>query len=47
MDHEAPEWPRSDLGSFEIGAPDPKTPKVRFRFLAFYLPHMEYEESFG
>jgi hypothetical protein len=22
MGHEAPEWPRSDLGSFEIGAPD-------------------------
>jgi hypothetical protein len=23
MGHEAPEWPRSDLGSFELGAPDP------------------------
>jgi hypothetical protein len=22
MDHEAPEWPRSDLGSFELRAPD-------------------------
>jgi hypothetical protein len=21
--HEAPEWPHSDLGSFEIGTPDP------------------------
>jgi hypothetical protein len=23
MGHEAPEWPRSNLGSFELGAPDP------------------------
>jgi hypothetical protein len=23
MGYEAPEWPRSDLGSFELGAPDP------------------------
>jgi hypothetical protein len=23
MSHEAPEWPRSNLGSFELGAPDP------------------------
>jgi hypothetical protein len=23
MGHEEPEWPRSNLGSFELGAPDP------------------------
>jgi hypothetical protein len=23
MGYEAPEWPRSNLGSFELGAPDP------------------------
>jgi hypothetical protein len=32
MGHEAPEWPRSDLESYELGAPDPKN----FRYLGFF-----------
>jgi hypothetical protein len=38
MDHEAPEWPRSDLGSFELGAQDPiwlTTTKMCELFLFF------------
>jgi hypothetical protein len=28
MGHEAQEWPRLDLGSFELGAPDPTTTNI-------------------
>jgi hypothetical protein len=30
MGQEAPEWPRSDLGTFEIGAPDPSHLHLHF-----------------
>jgi hypothetical protein len=44
MSHEAPEWPRSNLGSFELGAPDPIRSVSACEFILVPGPQNSYQK---